>query len=118
MLSGSLRKAVGEEAYKAIKERYALPPRIEGMKEVSMSFPEYFHPDLDDPVYAKSAFAALLDSVPDFEDRSLLTLFYGKDVPEEEKSAIEASALEKNDFLEVYPFFGNQEIYCVLALLE
>ena len=67
---------------------------------------------------APSAFAALLDSVPDFEDRSLLTLFYGKDVPEEEKSAIEASALEKNDFLEVYPFFGNQEIYCVLALLE
>lgn len=61
LLSGSLLKAVGEEAYKAIKERYALPPRIEGMEEVSMSFPEYFHPDLDDPVYANSSFAALLD---------------------------------------------------------
>lgn len=61
VLSGLLRNALGDEAYEEIRNKYEAPQPVEGVKDVSMSFREFFHPELDDPMYAKSAFSPIRD---------------------------------------------------------
>ncbi|MCF0113576.1 MAG: hypothetical protein HUJ60_06330, partial [Bacilli bacterium] len=61
LFAGALAKALGEAAFMKIKSKYALPALPTDGKEVSVSFKEYFNPDLDEPVFAQSRFAAVGD---------------------------------------------------------
>ena len=62
----------------------------------------------------KSAFRA----IPDFKDKSVLTVLCGIDVRVEECQEIEAAALAFNSYMEVYPVEGNQDIYSYIIGIE
>lgn len=60
---------------------------------------------------------SLLDKM-DMEDASLLTLYYGSDVPEEEAEAIMAKLEEAYEDLEIELYRGGQPLYYYLISLE
>ena len=59
----------------------------------------------------------LLDN-PDFEDKEVLTYFYGKDIEEAQVAEIEEILTQKNSFLEIYAIAGNQTTYPIIACFD
>ena len=58
------------------------------------------------------------DSIPDFDEKEVLTLVYGADVNELEVNEISSYAKSLNPFIEVYPIKGCQDIYSYIIGLE
>jgi hypothetical protein len=56
--------------------------------------------------------------VEGFEDMSVITLVHGKGVKEEKIEKLREIAVGLNDFIEVYPVYGNQTLYPILGVLE
>ena len=52
------------------------------------------------------------------EDKSMLTIFYGKDSTDEERAAITAFLEEKHSSVEFYFIEGNQEIAAYIFVAE
>ncbi len=65
-----------------------------------------------------SAIKAAFRSIPDFSDKSVLTVLCGIDVRIEECNEIEAIAKAFNSYIEVYPVEGNQDIYSYIIGIE
>ena len=57
LFRGTLVKCLGEEAVKALEKKYLVEGEkgAEGFEEVSESFPSYFSPDLNDPVFGANS---------------------------------------------------------------
>ena len=66
----------------------------------------------------EECFEALLKKVEGFEDMSVITLVHGKGVKEEKIEKLREIAVGLNDFIEVYPVYGNQTLYPILGVLE
>ncbi len=64
------------------------------------------------------ALIGILQQVEDFEDKEILTAFFGDGVSEEEKSSCIEKTKAMSDFLEVYPLEGGQKVYQFIGLLE
>ena len=64
------------------------------------------------------AIVDLLAKVPNMEDKQVLTVIYGKDVTEEEKTKNMALIKQKYPFLEVGAIDGGQAIYKYLLAIE
>lgn len=66
----------------------------------------------------EGCFEALLRKVEGFDDMSVITMVYGRDINEDKCEKLREIAVGLNDFIEVYPVFGNQTLYPILAVLE
>ena len=66
----------------------------------------------------EECFEALLQKVEGFDDMSVITLVHGKGVDEEKIEKLREIAVGLNDFIEVYPVYGNQTLYPILGVLE
>ncbi|MDO5330242.1 MAG: hypothetical protein Q4F15_02260 [Bacillota bacterium] len=51
LLSGTLRKYIGEADYEEIVSKYRTPEALSGFDEVTATFQNVFRPDFDDPAY-------------------------------------------------------------------
>ena len=65
-----------------------------------------------------SAIKAAFRAIPDFKDKSVLTVLCGIDVRIEECSEIESIAQAFNSYIEVYPVEGNQDVYSYIIGIE
>ena len=65
-----------------------------------------------------SAIKAAFRAIPDFKDKSVLTVLCGIDVRIEETAEIEAIAQAFNSYIEVYPVEGNQDVYSYIIGIE
>lgn len=54
LFSGTLRTYIGNAAVGNLEKKYAAAEKVTDMEEVSMSFKDFFHPNLEDPIYATS----------------------------------------------------------------
>ena len=63
-------------------------------------------------------FKELLLNAEDIDDKEIITLFYGKDVSQEEKEIARSFIAENFEDLEVIEFDGGQEVYSFLIALE
>ncbi|MEE5995739.1 MAG: DnaD domain protein [Candidatus Enteromonas sp.] len=51
LLVGTLKKYIGEDAVKKLREKYKAPKVLPVFKDVSTTFSAVYHPDFNDPVY-------------------------------------------------------------------
>ncbi len=51
LLVGTLKKYIGEDAVKKLREKYKAPKVLPVFKDVSTTFSAVYHPDFSDPVY-------------------------------------------------------------------
>jgi dihydroxyacetone kinase-like predicted kinase len=65
-----------------------------------------------------SAIKQAFRAIPDFSDKSVLTVLCGIDVRIEETQEIEEIAKAFNSFIEVYPVEGNQDVYSYIIGIE
>ena len=68
--------------------------------------------------YKNRAVIDLLAKVPDMENKQVLTLIYGKDLTEEEKTKNMAWIKQKYPYLEVGAIDGGQSVYKYLIAIE
>jgi hypothetical protein len=68
--------------------------------------------------FKNRAVVDLLSKVPDMENKQVLTLIYGKDLTEEEKTKNMALIKQKYPFLEVGAIDGGQAVYKYLIAIE
>ena len=68
--------------------------------------------------YKNRAVVDLLAKVPDIENKQVLTLIYGKDLTEEEKTKNMAMIKQKYPYLEVGAIDGGQAVYKYLIAIE
>ena len=68
--------------------------------------------------YKNRAVIDLLAKVPDMENKQVLTLIYGKDLTEEEKTKNMALIKQKYPYLEVGAIDGGQAVYKYLIAIE
>lgn len=61
---------------------------------------------------------SLLYSLPDIDDKQVITVFYGKDVTEEESALLRNTLLSRYPLLEVGLIDGSQEIYSFIFAIE
>lgn len=59
-----------------------------------------------------------LSEILDFKDREFVTLFYGKDMNQADKDAIEGYVAETFRNIELYSLDGNQDAYDVVLIVE
>lgn len=70
---------------------------------------------------AKDKVAALVNGIkalPDYEDREIVTVFYGADVTEEEKAKVQSEFSENFRGMELYEIDGGQDVYSFIVALE
>jgi len=65
-----------------------------------------------------SAIKQAFRAIPDFNDKSVLTVLCGIDVRIEETQEIEEIAKAFNSYIEVYPVEGNQDVYSYIIGIE
>lgn len=65
-----------------------------------------------------TAMLKALKCFPDFEDKQIATIVYGKDVSSEEATHIQELILNMNPYMEIYLISGEQEIYSYIIGLE
>ena len=68
--------------------------------------------------FKNRAIVDLLAKVPDMENKQVLTVIYGKDLTEEEKTKNMAAVKQKYPFLEVGAIDGGQAVYKYLLAIE
>ena len=71
--------------------------------------------DEADPV---SCLLATIQKAPDLEDRSVITVFFGKGVSEETKAAVGEAIQKKFPLMDYFPIEGGQDVYPFLFALE
>lgn len=68
--------------------------------------------------YLSVVFTKALEKIEGYDERSVMTMFFGKEVKEEERKMIEDASISGNPFLEFYSFDGGQAIYQIIAVLD
>lgn len=77
-----------------------------------MGKPVFAHPNI------RECLRGLLDKLSDYKDKEIVTVFYGKDVTEEEKTWFNRLIEGFFEDAEVVDLYGGQDVYPILISLE